>query len=181
MDVTIRPPRPDEHAILGDIVVAAYVGVGALHGDESYEAELRDVAARAATATVLVAAAVADDRPLGCVTYVSGPASIWAEELLPGEASIRMLAVDPAAGGRGAGTALTTACIDLAREQGRRRVVLHSLPVMARAQRIYERLGFKHAAERDWEPIPGLVLLCFVLELTGGAADDRPQVEARTR
>ncbi len=181
MHVTIRPPRPDEYATLGDIVVAAYVDVGALHGDEGYEAELRDIGARAATATVLVAVDPADDQPLGCVTYVPGPGSPWAEGLLPGEASIRMLAVDPAAAGRGAGTALATACVDLARAQGRKRVVLHSLRVMAGAQRIYERLGFLHAAERDWEPIPGLVLRCFVLELAGESVDDRPGLEARTR
>lgn len=169
MPVTIRPPRPSEYTRLGDIVVAAYVQVGALEDDHAYATELRDIAARVAGAIVLVAADADDDRPLGCATYVPGPESPLAEELAPGEAAIRMLAVDPAETGRGAGTALATACVARARAEGRSRVVLHSLPVMAGAQRIYARLGFRHAAERDWRPSPDsdLVLSCFVLDLTG--------------
>ena len=167
MSVTIRAPRPDEYAALGEITVAAYVAVGALAGDEAYADELRDVAGRVAAATVLVAAGPEDDRPLGCVTYVPGPESSLAEGLSPGQAAIRMLAVDPAEGGRGAGTALATACVDLARAQGRTAIVLHSLPVMAVAQRIYLRLGFRHVRERDWRPLedPDFVLSCFVLDL----------------
>jgi ribosomal protein S18 acetylase RimI-like enzyme len=176
MSVTIRPPRPAEYATLGDIVVAAYVAVGALEGDHEYATELRDLAARVAGATVLVAADPADDRPLGCVTYVPGPGSPFAEELGPDEASIRMLAVDPAAAGRGAGTALAAACVDLARAEERSRIVLHSLPVMAAAQRIYARLGFRHVPERDWRPLddPDFVLYCFVLDLSGDAAAGGP-------
>ena len=94
-----------------------------------------------------------------------GAASPWAEELRPGEASIRMLAVDPAAQGMGAGTALTAACVELARADGFRAVMLHSLPAMVGAQRIYARLGFRHVPERDWEPVPGILLRCFVLDL----------------
>jgi len=168
--VTIRPPHPAEYAVLGDIVVAAYVHVGALDGDDGYAAELRDVAARVAGAIVLVATDADDDRPLGCVTYVPGPESTLAEGLGPEEASIRMLAVDPAATGRGAGTALAAACVELARAAGRDRIVLHSLPAMSGAQRIYRRLGFRHAVERDWRPSPDsdFVLFCFVLDLAGG-------------
>ncbi len=105
--------------------------------------------------------------PVGCATYVPGTASPLAEELGPGEASIRMLAVDPAAAGCGAGTALAAACVERARADGFERVVLHSLPIMSGAQRIYARLGFRHIPERDWEPVPGIFLLCFVLDLTG--------------
>ena len=172
MRVTIRPPHPSEYATLGDIVVAGYVAVGALDGDEGYAAELRDVAGRVEAATVLVAADPVDDRPLGCVTYVPGPGSPLAEGLGVGEASIRMLAVDPGATARGAGTALAAACVDLARAAGRERLVLHSMPVMTGAQRIYERLGFRHIVERDWRPLadPDFVLLCFALDLAGGAS-----------
>ena len=170
MPVTIRPPRPAEYATLGDIVVAAYVEVGALHGDHAYATELRDVAARVTGATVLVAAESGDDRPLGCVTYVPGPDSPLAEELAPGEAAIRMLAVDPAVAGRGAGSALVAACVGLARAERRTRLVLHSMPLMAAAQRIYVRQGFRHAPERDWRPLDDqdFVLYCFVLDLADG-------------
>jgi ribosomal protein S18 acetylase RimI-like enzyme len=76
-----------------------------------------------------------------------------------------MLAVDPASQGLGAGTALAAACVELARGDGFRAVMLHSLPTMIGAQRIYARLGFRHVPERDWQPVPGILLRCFVLEL----------------
>jgi ribosomal protein S18 acetylase RimI-like enzyme len=172
MAIVVREARPDEYAVLGAIVVDAYRAVGALDGDEEYVAELRDVAARAHGAIVLAAVDDADGRPVGCATYVPGPDSPLAEELGPGEASIRMLAVDPAAAGRGAGTALAVACVERARADGFRRVVLHSLPVMEGAQRIYRRLGFRHAPERDWVPVPHIHLRCFVLDLDPGAPPD---------
>ena len=128
--------------------------------EPGYEPELRDVASRAREAAVLVAVD-ADDAILGCVTYVPGPESPWAELLQPGEAGIRMLAVDPGARGRGAGTALTRACLERARAEGRATVALHSLAYMRAAQAIYTRLGFARRPDRDWEPVPGVFLLGF--------------------
>lgn len=149
---------------LGEIVVTAYGTVGALEGDDGYVPELRDVARRVREAVVLAALDEADGTPLGCVTYVPGRDNAWAEHLRDGEASIRMLAVDPAAQGRGVGTALVEACVARARSDRRRAVFLHSLPVMAGAQRIYERLGFRRVPERDWV-LPDCLLMGFVLDL----------------
>jgi ribosomal protein S18 acetylase RimI-like enzyme len=151
-------------ARLGEIVVAAYDAVGALEGDDEYVPELRDVARRAREAVVFAALDEAGGAPLGCVTYVPGPDSAWAEHLGDGEASIRMLAVDPAAQGRGVGTALVEACLVRARAEGRRAIFLHSLPVMTGAQRIYDWHGFRRAPERDWV-FPDFLLLGFVLDL----------------
>ncbi|MCU0483224.1 MAG: GNAT family N-acetyltransferase [Chloroflexi bacterium] len=163
-DIVVRAARPDEHARLGEIVVAAYRALGALEGG-GYVAELRDVERRAREAMVLAAVDGATGQPLGCVTYVPGPDSPWAELLEPGEAGMRMLAVDPAAQGRGAGTALVRACVDRARSDGKRRLVLHSRPMMTRAQAIYARFGFHRDEARDWEPVPGIRLLAFALDL----------------
>jgi ribosomal protein S18 acetylase RimI-like enzyme len=169
MGIVVRVARPEEHARLGELVVAAYRSLPEFD-EPDYEPELRDVARRAREAVVLAAvdeAAVdeAADALLGCVTYVPGPESAWAELLEPGEAAIRMLAVDPAARGRGVGTALTAACIARAREDGRTAVFLHSLPFMRAAQAIYTRLGFVRRPDRDWEPVPGIRLLGFALAL----------------
>jgi ribosomal protein S18 acetylase RimI-like enzyme len=149
---------------LGGIVVRAYDALGALEGDDEYVPELRDVARRVREAVVFAALDASDGTPLGCVTYVPGPDNAWAEHLRDGEASIRMLAVDPAAQGRGVGSALVAACLDRARADGRRAVFLHSLPVMAGAQRIYERCGFRRVPERDWV-FPDFLLMGFVLDL----------------
>ena len=144
--------------------MAAYAAIGALEGDEEYVPVLRDVARRAREAVVLAAIDDATGALLGCATYAPDPANPWAEQLRHGEASIRMLAVDPDAQGRGAGTALVEACVERARADGRRGVFLHSLPVMQGVQRIYGRLGFRRAPERDWI-FPDFVLMGFVLDL----------------
>ncbi len=160
----IRLAEPGQFERLGEIVAAAYDAIGALEHDDDYVPILRDVARRATEATVLAALDPATARPIGCVTYVPDPDNPWAEHLREREASIRMLAVDPAAQGRGAGGALVAACVERARSEGRRAVFLHSLPVMSGAQRIYSRFGFRRVPERDWV-LPELLLMAFVLDL----------------
>jgi ribosomal protein S18 acetylase RimI-like enzyme len=165
VSITIRPPEPGELAALGDVVVAAYDLVGANElEDAEYVPVLRDVARRAREAVVLAAVDDETGALLGCVTYCPDPSNPWAEHLREGEASIRMLAVDPAAQGRGVGTALIVACLDRARAEGRTGIFLHSLTIMTTAQRIYERLGFRRAPDRDWV-FPDFTLLGFELDL----------------
>ena len=164
MPVVIREARPEEHAPLGELVVAAYRSLPEFD-EPGYEPELRDVARRAREAVVLVAADDVGGTLLGCVTYVPDSDNPWAELLKPGEAAIRMLAVDPAARGRGVGTALAGVCIARAREDGRAAVFLHTLAYMRAAQAIYARLGFIRRSDRDWEPVPGVHLLGFALAL----------------
>ena len=145
-------------------MLAAY---RALPGDAvtsgGYAQELADVARRALEATVLVA--VDGPAMLGCVTFVPDAANPWAEELLDGEASIRMLAVDPLAQGRGIGQALVDACIESARTLERSAIFLHSTPWMTAAHELYARAGFVRVPERDWLPDPEVPLLGFRLDL----------------
>jgi ribosomal protein S18 acetylase RimI-like enzyme len=164
VSIVVREARPEEHAQLGELVVAAYRSLPEFD-EPGYEPELRDVGRRAREAVVLVAVDEVDGSLLGCATYVPGPESPWAELLEPGEAAIRMLAVDPAARGRGAGTALAVACVTRARAEGRSAVFLHSMEFMRAAQAIYLRLGFTRRPDRDWEPVPGVRLLGFALAL----------------
>jgi ribosomal protein S18 acetylase RimI-like enzyme len=159
--IEIRDVRPDEYAALGDVLVAAYDRYP--ETDDRYRAELRDVAARAASCRVLVAAG-SDGRIVGGATYVPGPGP-YAESEREGEAGIRMLAVAPDAQGRGVGRALTEACMALARASGRRRIVLLTLVSMTPAHRLYEGLGFRRAPARDWTPEPRIRLLGYEYDL----------------
>lgn len=161
--VAIRPVRPEEAGLLGAIIVEAYRELPGAPSEPEYEAELRDVATRAATSTVLVA--VLDSALVGGVTYVSGPEDPYAEMVGDGEAAIRMLAVDPGAQGMGIGRALVEECIARARASGRRRVVLHTTPWMTTAQRLYDGLGFRRVPEMDWHPLPEVPLLGYALDL----------------
>jgi GNAT superfamily N-acetyltransferase len=144
--------------------VAAYAADGFLEGTDDYADELRDAARRAELATLLVAVDEASGAVLGTATYV--PAGTpYAEVSRPGEAEFRMLAVAERARGQGVGAALVQSCIERARAAGSSAVALCSLKEMTAAHRIYERMGFVRAPDRDWEPLPGLTLVAFVLPL----------------
>ena len=162
MLVVIREALAAEHAELGELCVRAYRNLGAV--SDSYAAKLRDVADRARTARVLVAADGNGSAPLGCVTLIldGGP---WGEVAAPDEGEFRMLAVDPAAQGRGAGEALVRACVDESRRAGRARVVISSASDMVAAHRLYERLGFARVPARDWRPAPEVQLRVYELAL----------------
>jgi ribosomal protein S18 acetylase RimI-like enzyme len=167
--VTVRAVSPAEHKALGQLTVEAYGAVEPTVLDDGYEAELRDVAHRAAVAEVLVAVD-GTGRLLGGVTYVPGPDSSLAEHDVADAASIRMLAVDPGGEGRGVGRALSVACVERAVVTGRRAVVLHSTPAMRRAHRLYESLGFQRSPGLDWPVSPSLTLLGYRLDLHTGAS-----------
>ncbi len=169
--VRIREATSVDAEKAGRIVLDAYRFLPGYEAEPDYEVELADVAARLPpVAEVLVAEH--DGQVVGCVTYVPDPQSPLAESLQPGEAGIRMLGVEGTARGRGIGRLLVEACLDRARRQGRVAVFLHSSSYMHSAHRMYGRLGFRRAPERDWEPFPGLVLLAFRLSLHPDAGHD---------
>ncbi|MDQ3990517.1 MAG: GNAT family N-acetyltransferase [Actinomycetota bacterium] len=158
----VRPAGAEELDAVGELTVAAYVADGLDLGD-SYVEVLYDAAGRARDAELLVAVD-ADDRLLGTVT-VCEPGTPWAEVSRPDELEFRMLAVTPTARGRGVGERLTRAVVEWAGERGVCRVVLCSSDDMHIAHRLYRRLGFTRLPCRDWQPVPGLQLLAFALEL----------------
>ncbi len=171
MSIEVRDAVPAEYDAVGKIVAAAFAADGQLDAPDSvsYRDVLHDVAARAAAAEVIVA--LDDGVVVGGVTYVprGGPMADIAGE---GEAEIRMLGVAPDAQGRGAGSALLREC--LARAAGgpgtaadgrTRRVVLSTNTIAHGSHRLYERLGFVRDPARDWTPVPGVDLLCYVLDL----------------
>jgi ribosomal protein S18 acetylase RimI-like enzyme len=156
----IRPAEPAELLDVAELCVAAYAPF--LAGDGHYVAVLRDVARRVAEAELLVAVEPDGGDVLGTVTFVpdGGPLG---EIAGPGEAEFRMLAVGPAAQGRGVGTALLRRVLDDSRRGGKEGVVCSSMPVMRAAHRIYEHVGFERVPERDWSPVPGVELLAFAI------------------
>jgi predicted N-acetyltransferase YhbS len=166
----VRLIRDEQCAQLGEITVRAY---RRLVGDVPfgpYEEELRDVATHAAQCEVLVA--IDEGTLLGGVTFVPSPGTAQSEFDDPDAAGIRHLAVDPSYQGRGAGTALVDACLDRARALGRRRVVLHSTPMMEVARAMYARRGFVADPTRDFRATDApyseekpLLIMAFVLEL----------------
>ncbi|MEH0843877.1 GNAT family N-acetyltransferase [Micromonospora sp. CPCC 205711] len=161
----VRPATPADHAAVARLTVAAYEADGQLKGEHGYAVTLADVATRAEHGEILVAVDEVTGDVLGSVTLVR-PGSRYAELSGPGEAEFRMLAVDPAAQGRGAGEALARACVDRAAAQGCTAVMICVRDGMAApARRLYERLGFVRAPEKDWSPAPRVELLGLRLQL----------------
>ncbi len=164
--LSVREAQPDELDAAGALVVAAYEAQGGLNGDDArgYLDFVRDARGRSRDCPILVAV---DDGGmlLGSVSYVPGAGNPFAEIEIGEEAGFRMLGVDPAAQGRGVGRALVEACITRARADHRPGLAISTGPDMAPAHRLYERLGFRRAPDRDFEPVPGILLWAYVLTL----------------
>lgn len=62
----------------------------------------------------------------------------------------RLLAVSPSARGKGIGKLLTEACINRAREDGNRQIIIHTTMAMQTAWKMYERMGFKRSKDLDF-------------------------------
>lgn len=107
--VTIRRAAPADYPTVARLTVAAYRNDGQLPpGSSRYQAALADVAGRAEAGELLVAVDETTRRVVGTVLFVR-PGSDYSELSRPGEGEFRMLAVDPAAQGRGVGEALVRA------------------------------------------------------------------------
>ena len=160
----IRRATPEDYEAVGNLTEAAYEEF--LEGpDDYYRAALRDAATRDREAELWVA--VDDDGTvLGSVTSCP-PGSAWRELSVDGEGEFRMLAVSPAARGRGVGEALVRRCEERAATAGAERMWLTTIDDMTHAQRIYRRLGYRHVPARDWRPeeMPDLVLRAWTKEL----------------
>jgi len=160
MTVEVRLMRADDDAAaIGDIVRRAYFALPDYPRDREYDVVIGEVAQRALEDEVAVA--LIDDRIVGCLTYV-GPDSEHYEFADRHAASFRYFGVDPSAQGSGVGEAMVRWCIDRAREQGHRRLHIHTLESMPAAMRLYERMGFVRDPQFD-ENWDGIIGVSFVL------------------
>lgn len=163
-EIRVRPARAGELDLVGELTVTAYLADNErMRRGEGYASKLADAATRASEAELLVAVDPAD-QVLGTVTVIRF-GSPFAQMAGPGEVEFRMLAVDPAARGRGVGQLLVTAVLDRARAAGADRVVLFTMEWMQVAQRLYRRHGFQRAPDRDVTRPTGAVLLAYTLAL----------------
>ena len=156
----VRQVRAEELADVGRLTADVYIRDGFVVESDGYVEKLADTARRAREAEVWVA--VDGEQVLGSVTFAM-PGSPYREIARDDEGEFRMLAVDPAARGRGVGRALVELCLRRSREQGYAGVRMSTMDLMTSAHRVYERLGFARAPDDDWSPEPGVSLLAYVL------------------
>ena len=162
----IREARPDEHALVGELRLAAYRAGGLLSESTGYADTLRGFGFGGDCAVL-----VAQDghgRLVGTVTLEPfGPGSELARDET--EADIRAFAVDARAQGQGVGRELLRAVMERAARGGVRRLRLCTLPAMEAAQHLYAAAGFTRTPDLDFEPAPGVSLRAYELGLPPGA------------
>jgi GNAT superfamily N-acetyltransferase len=153
----IRDIRPDEHEPLGRLMVEVYSRLEGFPGPAEqprYYAMLANIGVFTLrpAARVLVAVSPAADLMGGVVYFgdMSEYGSGGAAPLEKNASGIRLLGVGLQMRGRGVGRALSNACIELAREQAHRCVVLHTTQPMRAAWSLYESLGFRRAPDLDF-------------------------------
>jgi ribosomal protein S18 acetylase RimI-like enzyme len=158
----IRDVRSDEHELVGELRVAAYRALGLLPEGSGYADTLRGFGF-GTDCEVLVAADPAGTI-LGTITLEPfEPSSELARDHT--EADIRAFAVDPGAQEHGVGRQLLLALIERAEKRGLRRLRLCTRPAMKAAQHLYETTGFARTPELDFEPLPGVPLRAYELDL----------------
>ena len=161
--VIIRDARPDEHAAVGELRVAAYRALGLLPEGSGYARTLRALGF-SGDHEVLVAVDEAGSGILGTITLEPfDPESELARD--DTEADIRAFAVAPSAQGQGVGRKLLLAVIERADKRGVRRLRLCTRSAMQAAQHLYETTGFSRTPELDFAPVPGLALRAYELAL----------------
>lgn len=143
--LTIRDFRAADAAEVNRIAVAAFGQYKSRFSDwPQMAAGLAQMSALHGGSEVIVAH-VADDI-VGAVAYVppGEPKTAHFDQAWP---IVRMLVVDPARRGLGAGRALTKACIARAKRDRSPVIALHTSPIMTVALLMYLRLGFEHVRD----------------------------------
>jgi ribosomal protein S18 acetylase RimI-like enzyme len=164
MSVVVRAASPQEYETIGDLTARAYLADGLIPEGSDYQETLRKAGDRAEHSDLLVAWDDEASAVVGTVAFVRA-GSAYADVARDGEAEFRMLAVDPQARGRGLGRVLVEECVARARAEGAQRLVLSTRQMMTPAVGLYESMGFVRRPERDWEPLAGVLLMTYELEL----------------
>jgi GNAT superfamily N-acetyltransferase len=161
-DPEIRNARDDDELdIVASLAVDAYAQYAEGMSPDAWSQFAQNIAnvrGRLHDAEVLVA--VVDGRIVGTVTVFAEWRGAQSDSF-----GVRMLAVPPPERGKGVGRALMEHCIDRARAEGKKRVVLSATLEMELARDLYERLGFVRDRDLDHEPAPGVRVEGYALHL----------------
>jgi len=170
---TVRVVSPEETGRLqeiGELTALAYLADGLVDAAHPYVPRLRNASERAQHAQLLamIDGEHGEGKIVGTITLVP-PGSAFAELAQGDEFELRMLAVSPIERGRGIGASLTQAALDMAVEQGAKRVVLSTMQSMHVAHRLYERMGFVRRPELDWTVVDHQDGAVRRIDASGGA------------
>lgn len=158
--LVVRDERPEERGAVRALTLRAYAEYATVMAPAAWAG--LDAAVRAALDGDAGEQRIVAERGgelLGSVMLFATPTDAYGAAVgeTAGEAEwpvLRLLAVSPEARGQGVGQALVEECVRRAREMGAAELGLHSSESLRAAIRMYERMGFQRAPERDFQP-PG--------------------------
>ena len=167
-DLHLRDALEGDQESIRDVTLAAYGVYAPVMGPhwQFYKQNILETLADVAPAEQVVAER--DGAVVGTVLlYPAGTVfrAPGAESIILTWPEMRLLAVAPAAQGLGIGAALVKECISRARASGTAELTLHTTEMMQVAMEMYERMGFHHAPELDFHPVPDVTVKGYRLDL----------------
>ncbi len=149
--ITVSPDQTSRLAEIGELTALAYFADGLVDSAHPFVPQLRDAAARAEHAELLLMTDGdgGEGKAIGTVTVVPY-GTHFAEIAQEGDFELRMLAVSPLERGRGIGKELARAGMARAVEMGAKRIVLSTMENMTAAHALYDKLGFARDESLDW-------------------------------
>ena len=161
--VLIREAAPGELTAVEALVKGAYREFRNLVPAAGWEKWMESISLAINSGEGLLLVAEVDGAIQGAVQFFPDATRARQGHWPAGAATLRLLAVRPAARGRGLGARLTRECLHRARELKIPTIYLYTGRFMLAARHIYEKLGFQRAPEFDPPGEPGPI--AYRLEL----------------
>jgi predicted N-acetyltransferase YhbS len=170
-EILVRPASGADRERIRELTTAAYAEYAEVMAPSAWQGLRNAVAgtlAREDPADRIVAEL--EGRVVGSVMLYPAAADAYAGATirLPWP-EVRLLAVDPAARGRGVARSLMAECVNRAEMSGAARIGIHTSRSMRVAMEMYRRMGFERTPEYDFQP-PGAELVeAYTLPIGGPA------------
>jgi predicted N-acetyltransferase YhbS len=170
VDICIRDARPSDRTAIRELTLAAYQDYAEPLGEywEKFKTDTLQLLEHVSPAQQLVVDNSGD--MLGAVLlYPAGQTFTLPDgtTLTTPFPEVRLLAVAASERRRGLGTLLVRECIERAREQKAKAVMLHILKVMPHLAQMYGAMGFVRFPEFDIELPQTVSIECYRLDLEG--------------
>jgi GNAT superfamily N-acetyltransferase len=154
---TIRNATPAEFSTIGKLMVQVYSQLEGFPKESeqpNYYQMLANVGELTKKpGTEILVAISSDEMIAGAVVYFNDMKNYGSGGTATQEqnaAGFRLLAVADHARGQGIGKLLTNACIQKAKANGLRQLIIHTTNAMQTAWKMYESLGFKRSPDLDF-------------------------------
>ncbi len=170
MLINVSIAEDKDYREVGELMVDVYASLEGFPSPEEqpeYYHVLANIGEFAQKDSVDIIIARKDGKILGAVVYINDLADYSANINLEEEkdsAAFRLLAVSNDARGLGIGKLLTNACIEKAKSNGLKQMIIHTTDAMKVAWGMYEKMGFVRSKDLDFFQV-GMPVLGFRMKL----------------